>query len=310
MRKSLVCLGLLVGLLGNAGPAWTFEYLSQPVFEGFQSVHATTRPVRLSESPPGPGWWLGAELRDSSCPTCEFPEFLLSGGPSSTPSFKFGPPGAPYHFVAGNDTRTIEAEVGDTSLGINQDTTLVPVSCQQELNTFLYSESVLSEEFQLAQLQGLARLRGLTARFAHRLRSEVQHGDTCPASLTLGTTMAGIKFFNPFTGTVLNYQIVTSDSRGFEFDWLWWSFQAANGETVYGVNDSVNVYGMGSLTVGVERIFSLNVLPRVRELIAENPVGLDKDPSHWVVRGFYSGTATHAQARIESTQRFFGLEGF
>jgi hypothetical protein len=122
--------------------------------------------------------------------------------------------------------------------------------------------------------------------------------------------MAGVKFLNPLTGTVVNYQIVTSDSRGVEFDRLWWSFQAANGETVYGVNDSVSVYGMGSLTVGVERIFSLNVLSRVRELIAGNPVGLDKDPSHWVVRGFYSGTATHAQARIESTQRSFGLEGF
>lgn len=121
--------------------------------------------------------------------------------------------------------------------------------------------------------------------------------------------MAGIKFLHPGGGSALNYQIATFDSRGAAFDGLWWSYPAANGETVYGVSDGIQVYGMGSLTVEVGKFFSLPVLERVKELIRGNPLGLDKDPSHWVVRGFYSGVSTNGQARIESGQEGFGLEG-
>jgi len=173
---------------------------------------------------------------------------------------------------------------------------------------FYYQRSVLSEDFQFTQFQGLAGLRGLTARFAHRL-DDIQHTGTCPPGLILGTTMAGVKFFHPTSGNVLNYQLVTFDSRGFVFDGLWWNYQIGSGQQVFGVNDSVQTYGMGSLPPDVERFFSVPVLERVRTLIAGNPLGLDKDPSHWVVRGFYSGVATHGQARIDSFQRGFGLEG-
>jgi hypothetical protein len=185
------------------------------------------------------------------------------------------------------------------------------VACSQELNTFLYQESVIPPDVQLGNFQGLAGLNGLTARFVHQVQS-AQHLETCPAPFALAGTLVGIKLWNPFNQTILNYQLAVFDSRGMEFNGNFWSFTAIDGETVYGVADSVDeVYGLSPVEVGgPQRLFSVGVLTRIKALLATNPFGLDPDPSHWTVRGFYSGTTTNGQAKLDSTQGSFGLAGF
>ncbi len=298
--------------------AEAIEYLSDLGFSS-SAVNTTETPVRLSVDPRGdvasatPSWVLGAELRDAACPTCQFPDFFLPKDFHciECPPINLGLKFPPTSFGVENKAVSVVLSNGcSTSLSLGQDTINTPVSCSQELNVFLYQESVLPEDFQLSTLQGLGGLRGLTVRFSHWVNAVAQT-ETCPSPVVLAATLVGIKFWNPFTQTVLNYQIVTFDSRGAEFDGTWWSFPAANGETVYGVNDSLGVYGMGTLLPSGGNIFSLNVLERVKELIGSNPFGLEADPRHWRVKGVYSGNTTNGQASIQSTQRFFpSLEGF
>lgn len=321
MRKLLVaCVGLSLGLLGIACPGWSFEYLAQSgatsnrFFVGAGEVRTLAGPATIGivgeiqhhEAK----WTLSSELCDESCPSCSFPAFQFLDSylcsipgfyPSCTDGFWAIGSRLGGVFVALSDS----VEVGE-HISLEQDTRRDEVTCSQEGNLFLYQKTQLEGD----QNPPLSQLQGLTARFYHQVK-EAHHLETCPEPLGLASTMVGIKFSNPKTQQVLNYEIPSFDSRGAEFDGYFWSFQAANGETVYGMNDDLSVYGLEQLErLGRGKIFSLPVLARVRSLIQANPMGLDTDLAHWKVEGFFSGSTTHGQAFIQSTHLFLSLEGF
>ncbi|HEV8713568.1 MAG TPA: hypothetical protein VGX03_12170, partial [Candidatus Binatia bacterium] len=251
-------------------------------------------------------WILSAELRDANCPRCQFPAAQFS--PEGVHCFRIpcGDQGATWAiatkfagaFISGIPFLQTE------NLHLEQDTRSPEIACSQEDNLFAYQETHLQGD----QNPPLADLGGLLVRFYHQVFM-VEQGEGCPAGLSLGSTLAGIKFINA-AGQVLNYQLVTFDSRGEEFEGLWWSFIAANGETVYGVNDSVGVYKMDPIVPkNLGKPFSVEVLGRFRGLLATNPLGLDADPAHWRVAGMYSGSTTNGHAFIQSSHTLLSLEG-
>jgi hypothetical protein len=135
---------------------------------------------------------------------------------------------------------------------------------------------------------------------------EASHGTRCPPGQNLATTLIALIFLNPTAEQVIFYQLITYDSRGRPFTG-WWFF---SGPTVYGVNDSVEVLGFPPLFPREGAIpYSINVLPRVTELIANGPAPLDKDLRHWKVSGLYLGSATNGEAQIISTHSHISLEG-
>ena len=208
-----------------------------------------------------------------------------------------------------NETASAEvkpdAAFGLQVITLTQDTAKAAVTCDQEYNLFVDSGNLLPFTVPQKVWPTLGRVDRLTVQAYQRVEAAV-HVATCPDSQALASTLLGVQFFNPRTGQQLNYQIITFDSRGAQFDGLWWSFVAPNGATVYGVNDSVPV----PLEPGGDgRIFAVEILARMKELMAHNPLGLDTDPpGSWRIIGMYGGSYTNGGARIKSTQGFFNLE--
>jgi len=330
MKKS-VWYGLVVGLglLIGARQGWAFEYLrgaaltSNQFFVGSGEARTLVGPKvggLVGEVPAKVGlradpnvipqeWTLIANLRDASCPDCvfpaaEFPSTFSCSIPLASPSCKDSTWAIAAKFAG------VIVEPGGPPLVqrviLEQDTRNIQATCSYEDNLFIYQETELTED----QNPPLVQLQGLTARFYQKI-NRVDQLDTCPAPLDLAGTLVGVKFVNTTTQQVLNYQVETFDSREAEFNGAYWSFQAANGETVYGVSDSLGVYGIGQLKVLVTgKIFSLPILKRVKQLIKANPLGLDPNLRHWKVKAFFAGSTTNGHAFIQSDQMLLGLEGF
>src|SRR5262249_14489560 len=132
---------------------------------------------------------------------------------------------------------------------------------------------------------------------------EVAQGHNCPAGEDLASTLVGVQLVNRVTQQLLNYQVITFDSRGQIFDGLYWSFVNSEGVTIYGVNDSLETLGMFPLEVGDPgkyRVVAVGL--RVRELIKNNPWGLDTTLSDWGSAWLYGGSYTNGEARITSLQ--------
>src|SRR5262245_42784621 len=253
---------LAVGLL--AGPAWAGELLpnanlmANKFLVGVQEVRTLAGPggsTVVGELGSETNLWtLTAELRDANCPGCQFPDFLLP------PSFDCSFPG-PLEMVGtctdgkwlirqGTAAR-VDVSITDSfdvgQRGFSQDTLQNLASCSQEYNLFV-SQNV-------TQQVALGELKGLLVRFYHRVNVAAQ-ADNCPSPFNVVGMLLGVKLVNSATGQVFNYQVETFDSRGFQFDGSYWSFQAQSGETVYGVADSPEVYGEAALDMeGTGKVF-------------------------------------------------------
>jgi hypothetical protein len=135
---------------------------------------------------------------------------------------------------------------------------------------------------------------------------EASHGSRCPPGQNLATTLIALVFLNPAAEQVIFYELITYDSRGRHFTG-WWFF---SGPTVYGVSDSVEVLGFSALSPHEGPVvYSIDVLPRMVELITNGPAPLDTDLRHWKVSGLYLGSATNGAAQIISIHSNVSLVG-
>jgi len=120
----------------------------------------------------------------------------------------------------------------------------------------------------------------------------------------LASTLLAVAMINPYTSPqqILFYQVITYDSRGLVFNKDWFD----NGTwdepyMTYGVDDSVQNYGMQALTIGNERRYNLNIIDRLKQVVQEGPASLDKDLHHWkVAGGLYFGSWVNGEAVIHS----------
>jgi hypothetical protein len=110
---------------------------------------------------------------------------------------------------------------------------------------------------------------------------------------------------------VLYYQIVTYDSRGLTFDAFWFAAgMTGTGGHEFGVSDSVQILGFAPLTPGGGAVgYRMDILPRLRALIAAGPPGLERDLTKWQLRGMYLGSGTNGAAKIVSRHAQIFLSG-
>jgi hypothetical protein len=129
-------------------------------------------------------------------------------------------------------------------------------------------------------------------------------GSRCPAGYDLASTDFSFIFvnFSMFPPQVLYYQVITYDSRGWEFDGAWFESGAMEyGRLEFGVSDSIQRLGFSSLTPGAGAVgYLVDVLPRLKAHIATGPEGLDRTLGNWKLHGFYMGSGTNGAATITS----------
>lgn len=75
----------------------------------------------------------------------------------------------------------------------------------------------------------------------------------------------------------------------------------------FGVDDWLPLLGQPFLAKGERREITIDLLPRLRQLIALGPEQMDHDPAHWVVDNVYAGQHIWGDFRLESTWERFQL---
>lgn len=247
-----------------------------------------------------PYWTLSADLRDANCPGCRFPAFALPQTFDCLGDCTDG------HWKVSNGIASAEMlptafvpipEKSITGIRLEQDTTQAPVSCSQEYNLFVSKERV-------------GPVRPYGPRLMHIVNfyqqiEEVVQGAECPAPLNLASTLIGVQLRHIATGNLFNFQVVSFDSRGAQFAASYWSFPNAHGNPVYGVVDSLEVFGIIPLKPGEEgRHILVDIAPRLNRHLRANPFGLDPNLANWEAFGLYGGSYTNGQAKIRSLLSF------
>lgn len=69
----------------------------------------------------------------------------------------------------------------------------------------------------------------------------------------------------------------------------------------FGATDFLPLLGTPYLQSGAARHLRLDLLPRLRLVIANGPPGLDHDPAHWTVSGMYVGQHIWGDVRLRSS---------
>jgi hypothetical protein len=120
----------------------------------------------------------------------------------------------------------------------------------------------------------------------------------------LASTLLAVAMINPFTSPqqILFYQIITYDSRGSVFNKEWFDYGTySDPYMTYGVSDSVQNCGVPALTIGKGIAYNLNIIDRLKQVVLEGPVSLDKDLNHWkAAGGLYFGSWVNGEATIRS----------
>lgn len=125
------------------------------------------------------------------------------------------------------------------------------------------------------------------------------HGNRCGGGADVAITMVSVYFKNVITDESLQYQIYTSDTRGFHPDGSWFNDDGP----FYGVADNITRYGKPYVTVGgADQSFTADILDRVIELMATCPnPAIDENPAHWKVLMYSLGPFVNGEADIRST---------
>jgi hypothetical protein len=189
---------------------------------------------------------------------------------------------------------------------LEQDTTQAPVNCNQEYNLFVTKAiySAAPDPHYHTPPRPLGTSSNPAVYFFQQIE-EAFHLPTCPEPLGLATTLVGIQL-QSLHGLVFNYQIITYDSRGVQFDGGFWSYTSAGGSPIYGVNDTL--WHLPTRVID-RSIVKVQIGERLRELIAQNPFGLSTDPNQWYLSRLYSGSSTNGNAKIQSLQGQFLVGG-
>lgn len=68
----------------------------------------------------------------------------------------------------------------------------------------------------------------------------------------------------------------------------------------FGVQDRLPLLGVPFIVSGSRRAIRLNLIDRLRQLIKAGPVGMDRDPAHWLLDGVYMGDGIWGNYRLTS----------
>jgi hypothetical protein len=72
-------------------------------------------------------------------------------------------------------------------------------------------------------------------------------------------------------------------------------------KTPFGVDDPAPLQDVSFVKNGESRDIRLNVLPGLLAAIARGPDGMDRDPSHWRLKGFLNGQDIYGRMKVTTT---------
>jgi hypothetical protein len=137
-------------------------------------------------------------------------------------------------------------------------------------------------------------------------------------NITQAAFLTAVVLRNTSTRQVLFYQLrlAVGRSRAGLLTWALppqtWFFRGTNvqsGESrQFGFDDDVTSYGERPLTMGTDRIYNFDLLPRLTDLIGDGAkFGIDQDFSHWVLSGTYHGSNLWGHLTVASDWSGFSL---
>jgi len=137
---------------------------------------------------------------------------------------------------------------------------------------------------------------------------EVLHafqGKRCPAPFNLAGTILAVVFVNyhtkPNSPQAFFYQFHTYDSRPEDFTGWFFTGHSGEGFNNWGYSEYYDYYGYTELVPGRPgKAYDINIASRVKGLITSAPGNLDKELSHWKVKGIYVGSMLNGEATIRS----------
>ncbi len=205
--------------------------------------------------------------------------------------------------------RTLKSYRGGRRVELTHSTLSPAFGCNTEFDLFLEPNDPTYSNFP----QGFAHHNAappLNAMTTLRLKAfqkvlRASQGKRCGRPLDLAATILAVVFVNyhtnPNSPQAFFYQFVTFDSRPENYSG--WFFSGNYGEGYYnwGYSEYYDYYGYKELVPGRSgKTYDINIAPRVKELISSAPGNLDRELSHWKVKGMYVGSLLNGEATIRS----------
>lgn len=152
----------------------------------------------------------------------------------------------------------------------------------------------------------LSAMRRLKHRIALTPLAELVRDRNC--QVTRGVIMTAVVLRNTHTDATFFYQLrLRKVNRAPEPHW-WWKGERGGGKGKnFGFGDNLETFGMGDAQLNRRTIVEVDLLPRLKELLRDPQVNIDRDPSHWVVSGTYHGQGIYGNIKILTRWDSFSL---
>lgn len=205
--------------------------------------------------------------------------------------------------------RTFVSPRGGRTMELGHNTLAPTFGCNSEFDLFLEPNDPTYSNCP----QGFAHYNAtppLSAIMTLRLKAfqkvlSAYQGKRCGKPFDLAGTILAVVFVNyntsPNPPQAFFYQFNTYDSRRENYPGWFLAGEYGEGFNNWGYDEYYDYYGYKELVPGRSgKTYDINIAPRVRELIASAPGNLDRDLSHWKVKGMYVGSWLNGEAKILS----------
>jgi hypothetical protein len=172
-------------------------------------------------------------------------------------------------------------------------------------NSLEQSGYTAAEEFK----DGLDALSTVTLRTRLSFKVEnVERSDEC--SVSSGNAVVGFILADPNSKQTLFYDVALASACGKQpekreahcEDYLSQPHSVYFAKkTPFGVDDPAPLQGVPFVRNGESRTIKLNVLPGLLGAIERGPADMDRDPSHWKLKGFLNGQFIYGGIEITTT---------
>lgn len=180
------------------------------------------------------------------------------------------------------------------------------VPCNLEFDTFFGSNnkqgmykgvpSAILTEMPLSAMQSLMHTIALTPL------EETDRAAGCQQRKAVYVTSITLR--NDTTGSTFFYQLRLRKYRASPKP-FWWD-KGSNGKR-YGYGDNLQSFGIADVSLGQRRLISVDLLPRIRTLLLDDEIKIDRDLSHWRVGATYHGVAIWGAVRVKARWDSFSL---
>jgi hypothetical protein len=180
------------------------------------------------------------------------------------------------------------------------------VACDHEFDTFVGANnnqgmfkgypSAVSADRRLSDMTALMHTIAL-----HPI-SEIAGERNCRQQKAIHVTAISLR--NDLTKSTLFYQLRLRTFQT-ELKPFWWD-KGEDGKR-YGFGDNLASFGLTDVPLGKRQVVTVDLLPRIKQLLADERVAIDRDLSHWRVGTAYHGVAIWGNVKVKARWDGFSL---